>query len=99
MFGRISAELLRIRSDLAGSVARSIQIRPDPDHFGQIWPDSGHFGQILPASEHGRISANFGWNLVCPGFRRSIIAEFQQSNIKRMYKDEKVEFRKTIYGF
>jgi hypothetical protein len=80
-------------------VVRSIHIRPDPDHFGQI----------RPASDHGRIPAIFDQNLVrrhpatvagcCripmpPGFRRSTNAGFRQLDIKNACKYEEFNFGK-----
>jgi hypothetical protein len=70
-------------------VAGSIQIRPDPGHFGQIH-------QIRP--ESGPSASGFRW-LDIAGFRQPTITGFQQSDIKCVCKDEEFNFEKRFTVF
>jgi hypothetical protein len=81
------------------------QSRLDSSHFGQIRPASDHgrnptiFRTVCDKNLVRRILATGCSRTSAPvGFRRSTIAEFRQSNIKRACNDKLFNFKKTIYG-
>jgi hypothetical protein len=89
-----------------------MQLSPLPNFGEHIWSDPG---QIRPESgppascDDGRMSPDSGAGNILvagccripvqPGFRRSTIVRFRQSDIKRACKEEEFNFRKRFIVF